>query len=429
MQPPAPRVLWEDCCDEPPPATVPFAGRERCDVAVIGGGYAGLSAALHLAEQGVRCILLEAGAIGAGASGRNNGQVIPGLKWGPDELAGRYGAAADGVLQTAATAADLVFDLIGRHRIACEPDRRGWIRAAHSDGSLRALEDLAAQWQRRGAPVDLLDRAEAAERLGTGFYAGGLLDRRAGRLQPLAYARGLARAAMAAGAALHEASPALSLSRHDGRWQVATAAGELVADSVVMAVGAYGNDLWPGWSRRYITVQSMQIASAPLSDELRAQVLPGASAMSDTRKLANALRLDRAGRLCISGRGPLSGRIGPGVVRQLGRAARRLYPMLGDLAWTHAWPGRIAVTLDELPRLACPAPGLYAIVGFNGRGVAMATALGRAAARHALGAGVEAAGFPLTAAPAVPFHRLRRPALAAAIAYYRLRDAVGLPSR
>jgi len=426
---PAARVLWDDTSGEPPPPSSPFAGEERCDVAVIGGGYAGLSAALHLAEQGARCRVLEAGAIGAGASGRNNGQVIPGLKWSPDELEARYGDAGAAVVETAASAADLVFGLIERHAIACEPDRRGWVRAAHSLSAMPAIEQLAREWQARGAPVEQLDAGQIAERLGTGFYAGGLIDRRAGRLQPLAYCRGLARAAAAAGALLHEHSPATTLTQRGGRWEVTTAAGRLTADAVVMAVGAYGENLWPGWSARYITVQSMQIASAPLSANLRATVLAGASAMSDTRKLANALRLDAAGRICVAGRGPLSGRLGPGVVRQLRRGVARLYPALEGLAWTHAWPGRIAITLDELPRLAAPTPGLFAIVGFNGRGVAMATALGRAAARHALGAAAATAGFPITAAPAVPFPRLRRPALAAAIAYYRLRDALGLASR
>ncbi|GAB5467509.1 MAG: FAD-binding oxidoreductase [Rhodospirillales bacterium] len=418
-------LLWADSSAEPPPTTEPLAGEAACAVAVIGGGFTGLSTALHLAGQGSDCRLLEAGRVGAGASGRNNGQVIPGLKLGPAALRERYGDAGAAVVETAAGAADLVFDLIDRHAIACEPERRGWLRAAQSAPALRQVEALARDLQAQGAPVALLDAEETAAALGSPAYLGGLIDRRAGRLQPLAYCRGLARAAQAAGANLHEESPVQSLERQGERWILRTPQGVLRAEAVVMAVGAYGERLWPGWSRGFITVQSMQIASAPLSSNLRAAVLPGASAMSDSRKLATALRLDAEGRLCIAGRGPLNGRMGPGVHRQLQRNALRLFPALADTQWTHAWPGRIAVTLDALPRLTSPAPGLYAIVGFNGRGVAMATALGKAAAEHLLG---RPAGFPLVPAPPVPLHRLRRPLLAAAIAYYRLRDAAGLAS-
>lgn len=419
-------ILWADTAAEAPLAASAFAGDADCSVAVIGGGFAGLSAALRLAEQGTSCRLLEAGDIGAGASGRNNGQVIPGLKLGPVELERRYGDAGAAVVETTAGAADLVFDLIERHGIACEPERKGWLRAAHGPAAMGPIEKLAAQWQARGAPVEVFDAAATASALGSDFYHGGMVDRRAGRLQPLAYARGLARAAREAGALLHEKSPVLSLERQGARWSVKTAGGCLTADSVVMAVGAYGERLWPGWSRGYMTVQSMQLASAPLSSNLRASVMPAVSAMSDTRKLANAIRLDAAGRLCIAGRGPLSGRIDAGVLRQLQRGALRLFPQLEGMAWSHAWPGRIAITMDELPRLASPAPGLYGIVGFNGRGVAMATALGRAAADHAMG---RPAGFPVVAAPPVPLHALRRPILAAAVAYYRMRDALGIASR
>lgn len=419
-------LLWAESAAEAPLDAATLSGEADCSVAVIGGGFAGLSAALHLAGRGSEVRLLEAQRIGAGASGRNNGQVIPGLKLGPEDLERRYGDHGAAVVETSASAADLVFELIQRHAIDCEPERRGWLRAAQSPAAFRQVEGLARQWQARGAAVELLDATATARVLGSDAYCGGLIDRRAGRLQPLAYCRGLARAARGAGAILHEESPVTSLERRSGRWHLRSPQGLLRAEAVVMAVGAYGESLWPGWSRSFITVQSMQLASAPLSSNLRSGVLPGASAMSDSRKLATALRLDAAGRLCIAGRGPLDGRLTDGVIRQLQRSAIRLFPAVAETAWTHAWPGRIAITLDSLPRLTSPAPGLFAIVGFNGRGVAMATALGRAAAEHILG---RPAGFPLVPAPPVPLHQLRRPLLAAAIAYYRLRDAAGLSSR
>ena len=419
-------ILWTDTASEPPLGSAPLDVDGTTSVAIIGAGYAGLSAALHLAEAGVDCLVLEAGTVGAGASGRNNGQVIPGLKLGPDDLERRYGDAGAAVAETAAGAADLVFDLVERHAIDCEPDRRGWVRAAHAARAMPSVEKTVRQWQGRGAAVEALDATGVERALGTGAYVGGLIDRRAGRLNPLSYCRGLARAAAAAGARIHESSPVLAFERKGGRWELRTATGTVAAETVVLATGAYDERLLPGWSQGFMTVHAMQIASAPVSANLRATVLPGVSAMSDTRKLATALRLDADGRVVISGRGPLSGRCDESVQQQLIRTALRLYPALEGQGWTHLWPGRIAVTMDELPRLSAPAPGLFAIVGFNGRGVAMATALGKAAAQHALG---RPAGFPVVPAPKVPFHAARQPLLAAAISYYRFRDALGFASR
>ncbi|HBM14108.1 MAG TPA: FAD-dependent oxidoreductase [Rhodospirillaceae bacterium] len=418
--------VWHDTAKEPPITAQAFHGDMKTTVAVVGGGFAGLSAALHLAEAGVDCCLLEAAAFGEGASGRNNGQVIPGLKLGPADLRKRYGDAGETVVETAAGAADLVFDLIEKHAINCEPDRRGWVRAAHSPIAMPAIEKQARQWQDYGAPVDVLDQGQIAELLGSDRYVGGMIDRRAGRLHPLSYCHGLARAAQSKGARLYQNSPVLSLSKNGSDWHIKTAQGTLTAEKVILATGAYSDHLVPGWSKGFMTVHAMQIASAPLSSNILKTVLPGASAMSDTRKLAHAIRLDAEGRIIISGRGPLSGRIDDSVVQQLVRTIGRLFPTVDGQDWTHVWAGRIGITMDELPRLSSPQPGLYGIVGFNGRGVAMATAFGKAAAQHCMD---QPAGFPIVDAPKVPFHTLRKPILAAAIAYYRTRDALGLASR
>jgi len=418
--------VWHDTAKEPTLATDVYRGDTKTSVAVVGGGFAGLSAALHLAEAGIDCCLLEAGVFGEGASGRNNGQVIPGLKLGPEDLRHRYGEAGNAVVETASGAADLVFDLIEKHAIDCDPDRRGWVRAAHSAIAMPAIEKQARQWERHGAPVELLDQTQIAQLLGSDRYVGGMIDRRAGRLQPLSYCRGLARAAQSEGAQLHQNSPVLSLSRQGDHWHLKTDQGVLRADKVILATGAYSDHLVLGWSKSFMTVHAMQIASAPLSSNVLKSVLPGASALSDTRKLANAIRLDADGRIIISGRGPLSGRIDDSVVRQLVRTIVRLFPSVEDQDWTHVWAGKIGITMDELPRLSSPQPGLYGIVGFNGRGVAMATAFGKAAAQHCMG---QSAGFPIVDAPKVPFHTLRKPILAAAIAYYRTRDALGIASR
>ncbi|MDV6320713.1 FAD-dependent oxidoreductase, partial [Chromohalobacter sp. HP20-39] len=174
------------------------------DVLVIGGGYTGLSTALHLAERGTQVTVLEANDPGWGASGRNGGQVNPTLKHDPDELVSLFGAArAEPLIDAVSRSADLVFDLIDRHQIDCQPVRAGWLQLSYSDKAVPALHARARQWERRGVPVEMLDRAAVAKRVGTEAFAGAWLDGRAGAIQPMGFARGLVRAAQQAGADVH----------------------------------------------------------------------------------------------------------------------------------------------------------------------------------------------------------------------------------
>ncbi|MCB2143729.1 MAG: FAD-binding oxidoreductase, partial [Rhodobacteraceae bacterium] len=199
--------LWRMTCG-PALNLAPLAGDTTADVAVIGGGFTGLSAALHLAEAGARVVVLEAETVGHGGSGRNVGLVNAGLWTPPDEVEAALGSEEGAALNRALAAGpDLVFDLIARHGIECEAVRNGTLHLAHNASGLRDLQSRHAQQARRGAPVRLLDAAETARRVGTDRFPGALWDGRAGTIQPLAYAMGLARAAIAAGAVLHEASP------------------------------------------------------------------------------------------------------------------------------------------------------------------------------------------------------------------------------
>src|SRR5690606_7013225 len=199
--------LWEKTAP-PAPATAALAGERKAEVAVVGGGYTGLSAALHLADAGVGVVLLEAAEIGFGGAGRNVGLVNAGMWVKPDILVATLGPAkGEPLLELLGDGPRRVFELIEKHGIACEATRNGTLHCAVGKAGLKELEEREAQWQRRGAPVELLSAAEAAAKIGTAAYAGALLDHRAGTVQPLAYARGLARAALAAGATIHTGSP------------------------------------------------------------------------------------------------------------------------------------------------------------------------------------------------------------------------------
>ncbi|HVQ76375.1 MAG TPA: FAD-binding oxidoreductase [Candidatus Binatia bacterium] len=408
---------------EPGPEASPLHGDRRADVAVVGGGYTGLSAALHLAERGADAVVLDGAAPGWGASGRNGGQVIPGLKDDPDTLERRFGPETGRRMwQIAGAAADFVFDLIGRHKIACHAQQCGWISGAPNAAGVDILSGRAEQWQRRGAPVELLDRVRIAELTGTAVYAGGLLDRRAGALQPLAYVRGLARAAGDAGAVVHGRSPVTRLESHAGTWRVTTPGGTVTANSVILATNGYTDDLWPGLARTVLPVQSYQVATQPLPLEVRQRVLPGGQVVSDLRRILFYFRLDPGGRLIMGGRGPLNDAGDPALFARLEGVAARFFPQVASHEWAYRWTGRVALTADHLPHLHEPRPGLLAGLGYNGRGVAMATVMGKLLADRALGVPLEELGWPVVPITPITLHRWRLPVMALVVHYKRLRD-------
>ena len=408
---------------EPLAGTPPLAGDRRAAVAVVGAGYTGLSAALHLAERGADVVVLDAAEPGWGGSGRNGGQVIPGLKHDPDELERRFGEETGRRMwQTAGTAADVVFDLIARHKIACHAERCGWIAAAPHAAALESLRSRTAQWQRRGAPVELLDASRIGELTGTTTYVGGMLDRRAGALQPLAYARGLARAAQQAGAMIHGGSLVRGLQVAPGGWRVDTQAGRVTVRSVILATNAYTDDLWPGLQQTVLPVQSYQVATRPLPEDVRRRVLPGGQAVSDLRRILFYFRLDPAGRLLMGGRGPLDDRGDPALFARLEAVAGQIFPQIGTASWEHRWSGRVALTADHLPHLHEPEPGVLIGLGYNGRGVAMATVMGKLLAERALGTAPAELGWPVAPIRPIPLHGWRLPAMALVVRWKRFQD-------
>ncbi|RZL55603.1 MAG: FAD-binding oxidoreductase [Variovorax sp.] len=408
----------------PAPATHALDADAQADVVVVGAGFCGLSAALRLAERGVRVTVLEAREIGFGASGRNGGQVIPGLKFDPAELISMFGAEKGGrLVDFAAGTADAVFDLIDRHGMDVPRARQGWIQAAHTPEALRLAERRVADWRSHGVDARLLDRGEAARLLGTDRYFGGWIDPRAGGIQPLSYARELARVAIAAGAAVHTASPATDMRRDGGRWQVRTAGGAtVVADHVLLCTNGYTGDLWPGLRRTIIDANSFQIATEPLPADLRRTILPEGQVCSDARRLLLYYRLDHQGRLLMGGRGTFSEPRDPSDWAQLEGVVARLFPQAARVPIAYRWCGHLAVTRDYLPHVHEPAPGLTIDIGCQGRGVGLQTRMGRALADRVVDDDI--AALPVAPSPIKPFplHGLRRFYIAAVLGWYRLLD-------
>jgi glycine/D-amino acid oxidase-like deaminating enzyme len=319
--------------------------------------------------------------------------------------------------------------LIARHRIDCNARQDGWIRAIHSPSAVRKEEDWVRQWQERDADVEMLDRKQVATLLGTREYVAGWLDRRGGWLQPLAYARGLAQAAQLAGTSVHGASPAVRIERRADGWRVETPSGAVTARQVFICTNAYTDRLWPRLSRSMIPVLSSQVATEPLSEEQRSVILPGGHVASDTRRLLRYFSVDPAGRLVVGGRGGSRETEERSFYRHIVASLQQMFPIARDAKLEFFWCGRVAVTLDHLPHIVELGPGMWAGGGYNGRGVAMATAMGRLLADCAGGAEPESLPLPPTKPRPLPFHGLRRPAVELAVAWKRLLDAWETPRR
>ena len=400
-----PPSLWAETA-APGPDCAPLAGDHHVDVAVVGAGFTGLSAALHLAEAGHAVRILEAAQPGWGASGRNGGQVNPGWKLLPDEVEALHGYEQGARINAMADAAcDLVFHLIELHGIACDAVRPGYVQGAESRRGIAFLENWSRQWSARGAPVELLSRRETMDLLGTDTYLRGMLDRRGGNIQPISYARGLAHAAMAADAIIHGDSPALSLARHGDGWRLATRDGSLTAGHVLLCTNGYTGPLWPGLAATVVPVPSFVAASEPLDMERFAAILPGRHAVSETRRIQVYYRLDADGRFVIGGRGNLFNDDQMGDPAYVQSEARRLFPALDGVHWPFHWGGYTAMTLSHTPKLMGLAPGLYAGMGYNGRGVAMATMMGKQLAAVVAG---EQPHMPVESMNQIPLHGLRQ---------------------
>jgi glycine/D-amino acid oxidase-like deaminating enzyme len=421
--------LWSATARAGPVCTA-LTDVRRAQAVVIGAGYTGLSAALHLAEAGKDVVVLEASEVGARASGVNGGQVIPGVKHDPDALEAMLGPYAGGrLVATAAAGPDLVFDLIARHGIECEAKRAGWIQPATSESALAQLARRAEQWWRRGAAVELLSRREVLQLTGSALYCGGLLDRRGGTVQPLAYVRGLAHALLRAGGHIFTNSPASRLARMGGAWSIETPRGSVSSPAVIIATNAYTDTIHDGLRRTIVPVPSFQVATAPIPAALRSTILPDGQAASDTWHLLRYFRLDSGGRLVLGSRGTFAPAPAARHVQHHYRAVHEIYPQLKGIGFEYHWGGLVAMTRDSLPHLHELAPGLFAGLGYNGRGVAMATVMGRLLARRALGVSVGELGFPVSPVLPMPMHALSGVGARATIQYLRLVEGVARMAR
>lgn len=407
------------------PQTGPLTTSMTADVAIIGAGYAGMSTALHLAELGIKPVVLEAREIGFGGSGRSGGQMVPGLKYEPNELRARFpGERGERLVQFAGQTTKAVFDLMDRYKLQVPHARNGWIQPAHNTKGLALAQKRVQEWGAEGADVELLSGDRVAELTGTRSYVGGWLDKRGGALQPLSYVRELGRAAIQLGASIFTASPVVAINRVGNKWSLSTASGATVtADTVVVCANAYSTGLWPHLKESIIDANTYQVATEVLPTDIADSIFPQGHVASDTRNLLLYFRKDHTGRFIMGGRGPFRKPRGHEDWTHLQRAAVKMYPQLAGVKWQFYWCGRVAVTVDHLPHLHEPAPGLIIDIGCMGRGIGLQTSMGAALAQYVKTRDEAVLPLPLSRITPIPLYGLRRLYVSAVATWYRLKDA------
>ena len=401
-------------------------GEVQADICIIGGGYTGLSAALHLAEQGYSVVLLEAHRLGFGASGRNGGQVGSGQRQDQDWLEAAAGkTAAHQMWEMAQEAKALVKSLISTHDMPVT-FHHGVATACWNDAdlqsTLRSAEKLERDYGYSG--LDRLDQQAIGGLIGSKVFKGGVIDRGAGHVHPLNFALGLAKAAMAAGARLFERSEVVEIVQGP-KPLVRTAHGQVRADQVILACNGYLGGLDAKVAARVMPINNFIVATEPLG-ATAADILSQNIAVADTKFVVNYWRLSDDNRLLFGG-GESYGYRFPDILKTVRKPMLAIYPQLADAKIDYAWGGTLAITTNRMPCFTRPAPNILSASGYSGHGVAMATMAGKVLAATVAGqsaqfdllATLPQRGFPGGAA-------LRWPLLVLAMTWYGLRDRLGL---
>ncbi len=401
-----------------------LAGTVTCDVCVIGGGYTGLAAALHLAERDYRVALLEARRIGWGASGRNGGQLGSGQRKDPAALARLVGEEdARRLWDLAEEAKATVKERIRRHGIDCDL-KAGHLSVAYKPGDADDLAAYADYIARRYAypHVQTLTRAEVAERLGTSIYHGGLLDSDAGHLHPLNYALGLARAATGAGVEIFEATPAIAIEGA-GRPRVRTPAGEVAARHLVLACNGHLDKLEPRIAGQIMPINNYILATEPLGAERARSLIRDDVAVADTKFVVDYFRLSADRRLLFGGGESYRRAFPADIARLVRKHMLKVFPQLAETRIDYAWGGTLAITLNRLPAFGRLGNEIFYAQGFSGHGVALTSIAGKVIAEAVAGTSERFDVFARIPKPRFPGGTLLRwPGLVVGMLYYGLRD-------
>ena len=405
----------------------PLRGETKADVCVIGGGFTGLSAALHLAEKGFDVALIEAHRVGFGASGRNGGQLGSGQRQDQETLEKMVGVEdARKLWDQGEEAKALVKSLIAKHKINCHL-KPGIAHACFSAREMAEEQDYAKHLQNRYGydQIESLDAEAFRALVPSPTYHGGTLDMGAAHLHPLAYALGLARAAAAAGVRIYERSEVHNIER-GAPATVQTDKGRVQADHVIFACNGYLGGLNRKVAARVMPINNFIIATEPLGDDA-AKILTRDVAVADTKFVVNYYRLSHDGRLLFGGGESYGYRFPRDITQTVRKPMLEIYPHLKDVRIDYSWGGTLAITMKRMPYLARVAPNMLSASGYSGHGVGNATHAGLLMAQAIAGetegfdtmAGVPTSVFPGGA-------MMRSPLLVLAMTWYAMRDRLGV---
>jgi glycine/D-amino acid oxidase-like deaminating enzyme len=405
-----------------------LAGDVTADVIVIGAGFTGLSSALHLREAGVDVAVVEAAEPGWGASGRNNGQVIPTLsRPDPDDIVAKHGTVGERFVALLRDSASTLFDVARRYQIQAEQEQAGWVQPVHSPGRMKIAERRVRQWSKFGAPVEILSRNQTRQMLGSDAWYGGFWNRTGGHINPLALARGLAAALLQQGGRIFARSSVVSFERLNNRWVVKTANGQISGRALILATNAYTGEfaksLAPDIAHEVMPIRSWQMATQPLSDDARKIIIPGRQAMSDTHGELYFARYDARNRLVTGGALINTNDAVAKLKSMVAERLQRLWPEIGDVKFDYVWNGYVGMTTDFLPRIHRLGPDAYAWAGCNGRAVALSIALGDELSKAVRGVPESELALPFSEPTPIVAHGLLRHLAPLMLALYRRRDA------
>ncbi|WP_071673537.1 NAD(P)/FAD-dependent oxidoreductase [Nioella nitratireducens] len=399
-------------------------GTITCDVAVVGGGFTGLSTAWHLAERGYDVVLLEAQRVGFGASGRNGGQVGQGQRLEQDELEAMVGRdRARALWEIANQSVDLVREVAARDEVHAR-FHPGVIHAAHRARYVPEYRAYAEKLQTEYGydRIRALDREEMQGLVASPAYHGGTLDMGAGHIDPLELALGLARLAQAAGARIFENAKVAALTQGDPA-ELTTETAEITARHVVLACNGYLGGLEPRVAARVMPINNYVVATAPLGPERQEQIIRGNHAVADSKFVVNYFRFSDDHRLLFGGTESYGYRFPKDIRAKVRGPLAEIFPQLADVELTHGWGGTLGITMNRMPHFERLAGNMLSLSGYSGHGVAMATLAGQIAAETIAG---QAERFDLMASVPTPRFpggvAMRWPLLVLAMVWFSLRD-------
>lgn len=394
------------------PALPALQDRISTDICIVGGGLTGVRTALGLAEAGVDTVLIEAGDVAWGASGRNGGQANPMWKDTPDCFRERFGTRiGDNLVAATLTGATDLFADIARLGIQCSPIQSGWAQVAHGPKSARFLDGLGSAWRAEGAKIRAMDAAEVASVTGAATYQFGQFHETAGQVQPLSLTRGFATAALAAGVNIFAHTPAIRLERVGAKWLVTTPSGQITAERVILATNAYSQGLHAGLAQTVLPMISILGATRVLTDDEMTQVLPKSVSLADTRRVIYYTRKTPDNRLAFGCIGSSENVRSFGGLSRIKTGIGKVFPILDGIDVPFHWSGRIATSTDFTPHLHEPEPGLTAALGYTGRGIVMTSVMAKTLVARALGADANDLPFPISPIQPMPFHWVKKTAL------------------